>query len=163
MQKPITKKLDQSVKILKTALLWAVLLLASDRLLKIIAINYWSKNSQSLIPGWSLTYSLNHNIAFSLPWSGLSLTICLALVTLGLTFAAIWQIKKQPTRIWGWSFLLIGSYSNLYDRLSYGGVVDYLANWLTVLNLADIYIIVGLSAILLFSNHSRPHQPELPA
>lgn len=162
MQKSITKKLDQSVKIIKTALFWAVLLLASDRLLKIIAIKYWSENQINLFPGWSLTYSLNYNIAFSIPWSGFSLLLSLTVITLLLTFIALHQIKKQPTRIWGWSFLLAGTYSNLYDRFIYNGVVDYLTNWWTIFNLADVLIIFGLSAILLSSSHSRQHQPELP-
>ncbi len=162
MQKSVTKKLNQSVKIIKTALFWAVLLLVSDRLLKITALNYWSEHQINLFPGWSLTYSLNHNIAFSLPWSGFSLLISLTAVTLFLTLIALYQIKKQPTRIWGWSFLLAGTYSNLYDRFIYGGVIDYLTNWWTIFNLADVLIIIGLSAILLSSGHSRQHQPEPP-
>ncbi len=162
MQKSVTKKLNQPVKIIKTALFWAVLLLASDRLLKITALNYWSENQINLFPGWSLTYSLNHNIAFSIPWSGLSLLISLTIVTLLLTFIALRQIKKQPTRICGWIFLLTGTYSNLYDRFIYNGVIDYLTNWWTIFNLADVLIIIGLSAILLSSNRSQPHQPELP-
>ncbi|HQB50625.1 MAG TPA: signal peptidase II [bacterium] len=163
MQKSIAKKLNRLSKIPKTALFWAVLLLASDRFLKILALVYWSNHSTKLWPGWSLTYSLNHKIAFSLPWSGLSLLFGLTIVTLILTFIAIRQIKKQPAQSWGWSLFLTGTYSNLFDRFIYGGVIDYLANWWTIFNLADVLIIIGLSAILLSSNHSRQHQPELPA
>ena len=163
MQKSITKKLNRLSKISKTALFWAVLLLASDRFLKILALVYWSNHSTKLWSGWSLTYSLNHKIAFSLPWSGPSLLIGLTLVTLALSFIAINYIKKQPTQSWGWSLFLAGTYSNLFDRFIYGGVIDYLANWWTIFNLADVLIIIGLSAILLSSSHSRQRQPELPA
>ena len=150
MQKSITKKLNQlNDRQIKTAFFWAVLLLALDRCLKITALSIWSNHPQQLTGNWSLSYSLNSRLAFSLPWTGLSLTIFLTILVIGLTLYAANALKKQPDKILGWILLLCGSYSNLYDRFIYNGVIDYLANQWTVLNLADILIGLGLILLLL--------------
>lgn len=149
MQKPITKELNPSTNgPFKTALLWAVLLLLIDRGLKMTAIIYWSNHPLIIINGWQLTYSLNRYLAFSLPWSGWILNGFLSILILGLTIYASQAIKKQPVQSWGWLFLLAGAYSNLYDRLAYGGVIDYLTSWWTIFNLADLLIGLGLIALI---------------
>ena len=149
MQKPITKELKPSTNgQLKTALLWAVLLLLIDRGFKMTAIIYWSNHPLIIINSWQLTYSLNRYLAFSLPWSGWILNVFLSILILGLTIYASQAIKKQPVQSWGWLFLLAGAYSNLYDRLAYGGVIDYLTSWWTIFNLADLLIGLGLIALI---------------
>lgn len=149
MQKPITKELNPSTNgPLKTALLWAVLLLLIDRGLKMTAFFWWSNHSQPLIDGWQLTYSINNYLAFSLPWSGWILTIFLTILIFGLTIYAVKVTKKQPGQSYGWLFLLAGAYSNLYDRVVYGGVIDYITSWWTIFNLADLLIGLGLIALI---------------
>lgn len=149
MQKPATKKsIITKRQLIKTALIWAVLILALDRFLKSISLIYWSQNQVNLISGWFLGYSINHHLAFSLPWSGRLMVALLIILNLSLLFSAVLSIKKQPSLIWGWSFLLAGSLSNIYDRIIYGGVIDYIASWWTFFNLADILILIGLILIL---------------
>jgi signal peptidase II len=47
------------------------------------------------------------------------------------------------------SVVLVGAGSNLFDRLWYGSVIDFIAiPWWSVFNLADIYIIAGVLALL---------------
>lgn len=149
MQKSITKKLNQTNhKQLKTALLWAVLLLALDRCLKITALTIWSNQPQRLVGDWTLTYNLNQRLAFSLPWTGPSLTIFLTILILILTIYATSTIKKQPNKILGWTLLLFGAYSNLYDRFVYNGIIDYITSWWTIFNLADLLVGLGLIILL---------------
>jgi len=149
MQKPVAEKLNyETHSYSKAALFWAVLLLALDRCLKAVAIIFWSSQARQLIDGWLLTYSLNRRLAFSLAWTGPTLIIFLTILILILTVYAINTIKKQPNQIWGWSLLLAGAYSNLYDRIIYGGVIDYLASWWTIFNLADIFVGLGLIILL---------------
>lgn len=154
MQKPITKKLNSAnTHHYKAALFWAVLLLLIDRGLKMTAFFWWSDHSQPLIDGWQLTYSINNYLAFSLPWSGWILTIFLTILIFGLTIYAVRVIKKQPSQSYGWLFLLAGAYSNLYDRVVYGGVIDYITSWWTIFNLADI--LIGLGLIILFFSKQK--------
>lgn len=157
MQEPITKKLICCNNCsIKAALIRAVLLLIIDRGLKMTALFYWSQQPQLLGAGWSLTYDLNERLAFSLPATGPLLTSLLTLSIAILTVYAGHAIKKQPSQLTGWLLLLIGAYSNLYDRFVYGGVIDYLANWWTIFNLADVLIITGLMLIIFSKQKERP-------
>lgn len=154
MQKPTTKKpITIRTKLIKTALIWTVLMLTLDRGLKLISLLYWSQQPINLAGGWFLGHSINHYLAFSLPWSSQLMIIILFVLNLGLLIGAISSIKKQPLLIWGWSFLLAGSFSNIYDRIIYGGVIDYIASWWTFFNLADILILLGL--FLIFKKHQN--------
>ncbi len=150
MQKQITKKPINKYSLFnKTAWLGAVLLLILDRALKMAAIVFWQQQPIKLIGGWFLGYNLNKYLAFSLPWTGPVLSIVLSIVVIGLIIETIITLRQHRPNAWGWLLLLIGSTSNLYDRLVYGGVIDYLATWWTFLNLADILIVSGLMIIII--------------
>jgi hypothetical protein len=53
--------------------------------------------------------------------------------------------------------VLIGAISNLYDRLSYSYVIDYLdLKYFTVFNVADAMIVLPVFSILLFQYTCEP-------
>lgn len=56
----------------------------------------------------------------------------------------------------GFSFILCGGISNLFERLKYGYVVDYFYIGSGVLNIADSYIIFG--AVLVFISYKSRHK-----
>lgn len=91
----------------------------------------------------------NTNIAFSIPFSGTLLNILVTALLLLLISYAIWAVKNRKPNLSLWlSVLILGAFSNLFDRYLVGGVVDYLdLKYFTVFNLADIMIIIGISGI----------------
>jgi len=150
MQKQITKRPINKYSLFnKTAWLGAVLLLIVDRALKMSATIFWQQKPVKLIDGWFLGYNLNKYLAFSLPWTGPVLLIVLIIIVIGLIIETIITLRQHRPDTWGWLLLLTGSVSNLYDRLVYGGVIDYLASWWTFLNLADILIVTGLIILII--------------
>lgn len=50
-------------------------------------------------------------------------------------------------------FVLVGGFSNVIDRIAYGGVIDYLPIGNIVLNLADISIWTGCVMILFYRDY----------
>jgi len=106
-------------------------LLAVDRLTKIIwgnsqnrGIFYWSVNQRALI--------------------GLSL-----LVILGLLFWLMktWE-KGKDYLVLGLGLIILGGLSNVYDRVIYGYVIDWLQSPISVFNVADVMIVAGVGIIL---------------
>lgn len=50
--------------------------------------------------------------------------------------------------IFSFSLITAGFFSNLYDKIVYNGVIDYLYLPFIVFNLADVYIIAGFIGII---------------
>lgn len=76
---------------------------------------------------------INPGIAFGIKTPSLLALGIVALVVIG------WPNRYQP-RI-AWLLMTSAVLSNLIDRLSYGGVVDYIAFGLLRFNLADVLVI----------------------
>ncbi len=127
-------------------LLGAVTALIVDRFFKYEALQGRFDSGYPLAGEiFGLSAVKNTNIAFSIPFSGISLNILITVLLLSLIGYAIWAIKNSKPNLSLWLFVLIlGAFSNLFDRYLVGGVVDYLdLKYFTVFNLADIMIIVG--------------------
>lgn len=136
-----------------TGYLVAIFFVLADRGLKFYAQNSLSGGKIEIIQGiFSFSLAENRNIAFSLPISGAGLNILIFLI-LGIILGLM--IKNR--RKWGIEglflfFIFLGGLSNLYDRVSYGYVIDYFdLSYFTVFNLADAMITFGVAA-LFFSN-----------
>ena len=71
----------------------------------------------------------------------LDLKICIQVVS---AISMVVLLKKQ-TNI----FLISGVLSNLYDRIKYGYVIDYIKTPLGICNLADIYVWIGITLVIL--------------
>lgn len=103
----------------------------------------------------------NKNIAFSLPLSGIWLEVIIAFTIIFLTYILINLIKKQAfAQACFLLFVILGAASNLYDRIFFGGVIDYLdLRYFTVFNLADVMIVSGALALALSVHRNGQKNP----
>jgi signal peptidase II len=123
-----------------------VALLALDRATKIwAASSLQAVGSIPLVPFFSLTYVENTGAAFGL---GTGANKRLTAVSVGLVIALQvmrrrWP-KDDPWLQWGALLVTAGAVGNLYDRVKFGYVVDFLHlhHW-PVFNVADSCITVG--------------------
>ncbi len=109
-----------------------------DRVTKYVALEYSYDNK---------LYSLFVNTygVFSVPVSNGWMIIISGIIILSLIVAsAIFFIRNKQMSI-AMAVLIIGALSNFYDRVAYGGVIDFLRiGHSSVINLSDVYIIVAL-------------------
>lgn len=121
-------------------------LLALDRATKLWAVRELEpRGSIPLLPFFDLTYVENTGAAFGLGKDSNGFFIA---VSVGLTGTLLWLMRKWPAdkRVlqWGGLLVLAGAVGNLYDRVAYSYVVDFLHlhRW-PVFNVADSCISVG--------------------
>lgn len=129
-----------------TALISVVLCIVIDRLLKSTALNFFQNKQLEIIPQvLSFEYFANYNIALSLK-TGFNPIIIIIPITILLIFILIKSLKENKLKeSSAWLFITAGATANLYDRIVYGHVVDYLNFFnLTVINLADVMIVLGI-------------------
>ena len=124
-----------------------------DRYLKFIAITYWPNNTRQIF-GDLLKFNFvpNSNIAFSLPLSGVWLSVLIAIIIVSITSYTILNAKHlSKLEIFSLSGIILGAISNLIDRLQYGYVIDYLdLKWFTIFNLADTLISVSTVILVIY-------------
>jgi signal peptidase II len=126
----------------------AVLILVSDLVIQ-------SHIAQTMVPGESVpvlppvlawTYILNNGAAFSLLRGGTPLFILVAFILLIAIGIYTFRHLKMPwTMMAALGLLAGGSAGNLWDRLIWGRVIDYIhvIDW-PIFNLADSAIVVGM-------------------
>jgi len=137
----------------------------------VFALDRWTKvlieghlplhQSQPVVPGWvDLAHTRNTGVAFGMlansnsPWMPVFLTLSSAIALLLILFFSL----RQPASNWklqfGLMLVLGGAAGNLFDRLSYGYVTDFIDvfyksyHWPTF-NVADSSISVGIGLLLL--------------
>ncbi len=123
-----------------------VSLLALDRATKLWAMRELQpRGTIPLLPFFDLTYVENTGAAFGM---GRGANGFFVFVALGLTVALVWMMRKWPLDKlflqWGGLLVVSGAVGNLYDRVAYSYVVDFLHlhHW-PVFNVADSCISVG--------------------
>jgi lipoprotein signal peptidase len=116
-----------------------------DRYFKQLALNNLNSNfTCDQIICWQP--SINSNLAFSLP---LPLYLILFLNILIGAFLFGWYLRAKGGEKIALIAIIFGGLSNLIDRLTYQGVVDYIMiGWWPVFNLADALIVVGILWLL---------------
>ncbi len=118
-----------------------------------------------IVPGVArLRYAENTGAAFSM-FSDRGWPL-IAVTALVLALIAFWLIAKRPGGLadWGLALVLAGGLSNLYDRIVYGYVVDFIEPTFVrfaVFNLADTWVCVGaaLTLIGLWTKERRKKTP----
>ncbi|MBI5883784.1 MAG: signal peptidase II [Elusimicrobia bacterium] len=130
---------------LSHSLLVAGLFLA-DRLTKVLALRHLRPiDGIPLAPFFHLTYVENTGAAFGMGTRRNGLFIVVAAVLLGglLHLRRKWP-KDNPWLQYGALLVIAGALGNIYDRIAYGFVVDFLdfRVW-PVFNLADSCVTVG--------------------
>ena len=114
-----------------------------DRAMKYVALEYSYDNK---------LYSLfvNSYGVFSIPVSNGWMMVVSGIIILSLIItSAIFFIRNKKVSI-AMAVLIIGALSNFYDRVAYGGVIDFLRiGHASVINLSDVYIITALIVMIL--------------
>ncbi len=139
----------------KTAIFFivAVFVIVFDRLFKSGALVGYFDNKISIFGDLIfLVFESNVNIAFSLPLEGVFLNIVIILILVSLIAHAAYLFNMSKIDA---SFLVgvivLGAASNLFDRLKYGFVVDYIyVKYFAIFNLADALIFFGVVMFFLF-------------
>ncbi len=87
----------------------------------------------------------NQNIVFGL-WP-VDFFVLFLLFIIWMSLLAIgwqWFKKEKFLPVWFLGLIVIGGFSNLWDRVYYQGVIDYIHLWLLpVFNFSDCLIVVG--------------------
>lgn len=128
----------------RAAILLAIF--AADRATKLWALEWlMPRGGLKVLPFFDLTYVENTGAAFGI---GFARNGMFALISLGL-LGAIFYLQRLWTRRNAWlqlGLVLVagGAIGNLYDRMAYGFVVDFLdfKRW-PVFNVADSCVTVG--------------------
>lgn len=154
---PIRCLLSNGVKKMIVISVAIIFFVGLDRFFKVFALS--DQNQQFNLIGEVLkfNYKANYYMAFSLPCYGfwLNAVICLIILLLIYYLVRAWQGGKQKTAICLLA-IVMGAASNLFDRLKYGFVIDYLdLKYFTVFNLADVMIVAGVICMLFFIKQKR--------
>ena len=168
---PVSEKTSHTTDKRPLLLLIAALVVVCDRLSKLWIIHHVRPgHGIVVIPRvFGLTHVLNTGAAFSLfadslsPLAVRNSLIAFSVVAVLIVFALLWRAGRDLT-LTGVALALIlgGAFGNLYDRLVYSYVVDFLEvhiihyHW-PDFNVADSCIVIG--ACLLLIEIFRP-QPE---
>jgi|SRR3989339_664502 len=119
-----------------------------DQYLKYIAYNNQSFRMYLIKPWLGWEYFPNPGIAFGLPVPQIVIFILTPLILLAL---AIWWRKnnhKTNNFYLGVCLIFAGAISNLIDRIVFAVTIDYFRVLTSVMNLADIIIVVGAFLLL---------------
>lgn len=123
----------------------------ADQYLKIMAFASERMSNMTIIPWlFGFMHHENHGIVANIPipqWLIIGATIVILALITYLTF------KSIQSRLWlrviAYSMIAGGALGNLYDRLAFGYVRDWILLFdRSVINLADIAICVGILLLL---------------
>lgn len=142
-------------------LIWlsiSIIVILADRFSKILALEHLTLHQPlALMPGFNFTLAFNTGSAFSFlasagPWHHyffILLTLAIALILL------VWLMRSSKEKMLSFSLSLLigGALGNLWDRLQYGHVVDfidlYFKNYhFATFNIADVAITLATIGLL---------------
>lgn len=151
--------------------LWlSLLVFVLDQVSKLLIVkNFDLYESVELLPSVNFTYVHNMGAAFSFLSSagGWQRWFFVGVAIIATTVLVIWLRRLKPTETWmaaTISLVLGGAVGNLYDRISYGYVIDFIdvyyqAHHWPVFNIADSAISVGVVMMLVDVFKSDKSQP----
>ncbi|NTS76703.1 signal peptidase II [Catenovulum sp. SM1970] len=161
------------------AWLWlALIVLVLDQATKLaILANFKLYESIPVMPFFNLTYVQNFGAAFSFlanagGWQRWFFTGIAILASVLISFWLYKTPKSQKLLGVGFSLILGGALGNLYDRISYGYVVDFI-DWYVnqyhwpAFNIADAGIVIGAFLVVIDSfvndEEKQAEQPKTKA
>lgn len=128
-----------------------------DRFLKVVVTNNFVLNVRNKIIDdfFYITNCHNEGAAFSLFSGNVLFLIFITLIVLFLIYRTINKENVNRIGVLAYGLLLGGILGNLYDRIFYGYVIDYLDFIIfkfdfAIFNLADAAIVVGAILLILF-------------
>lgn len=125
-----------------------LILLISDRIFKALALTekiFWQKNYQLAL---SFNFLSTQNLFFH---------TLVGVLVLGVIYYGAYSYRQKFFLVTaGWVWLLMGAGSNIFDRLKFGYVIDYLNFYFFYNNLADILIWLGFFLVIFgFWQHKK--------
>jgi len=138
----------------------SLLILVLDQVSKLWVIAHFHLyESVEILPSVNLTYVHNMGAAFSFLSSagGWQRWFFVAIAIIAVIVIVVWLSRLKPNEKWmavTLSLILGGAVGNLYDRISYGYVVDFIDvyygshHW-PVFNVADSAISIGVLMMLI--------------
>lgn len=146
MKYKILPILDSSLKRQTFFIVSGVFCIIADQALKYLART--GSGPHYLIPqlvGWE--YFENYGIAFGIPIPHLIvIPLTITIIATGLWY--LHKTKHSTYRSIAAALIIAGALSNLYDRMIYGFTIDYIRIFTSILNLADISIVMGIFLLL---------------
>lgn len=129
-------------------------LLIVDRALKGLVLR---TEPFAVLPAVRFELFRNEGIAFSIGLGGPLVWIMSLLVLAAVGGMAARDIRARRTeRIFPYALFALGAFSNLYDRVAYGHVVDYLIFFgRSAVNLADGMIVAGALMLIFDGRKAR--------
>lgn len=133
---------------------WVVLVFALFFLAQIVRV---FMQSGSTFMGWPnvlfTTHFYNDRFAFSIPLPSIlmySVYILVLCGVFGYLYKKFYLISVLER--FGWMIIVAGAFSNLFERITWGAVLDYVGIFTGVFNLADAYILLGILILLLHNS-----------
>lgn len=135
---------------------WPILLgvgfFVIDQAAKAIALANPQARSYLIKPWLGWEYFPNPGIAFSLPIPNL---VVIAATPVIMFVIGWWWVKQPDKKNWAAAGLVLaGALSNFLDRFRLGVTIDYFRILYSVINLADIAIVLGILWILFKRSNS---------
>lgn len=135
----------------------SLIVIIIDRILKVLVTNNFALNVRNkIIDGFFyITNCHNEGAAFSLFSGNVLFLIFITLIVLFLIYRTINKENVNKIGILAYGLLLGGILGNLYDRIFYGYVIDYLDFVIfkfnfAIFNLADAAIVIGAILFIVF-------------
>ncbi len=135
----------------------SLIVIIIDRILKVLVTNNFVLNVRNkIIDGFFyITNCHNEGAAFSLFSGNVLFLIFITLIVLFLIYRTINKENVNKFGVLAYGLLLGGILGNLYDRIFYGYVIDYLDFVIfkfnfAIFNLADAAIVIGAILLIVF-------------
>jgi signal peptidase II len=151
-----------SLKKIGLGFLLFTFVLLLDRWTKILVLRHLQTKTFNLMPYVDFVYVQNKGVAFGLFGSANVNFVLLSLVSIVLILIVMFRFfhKENPLLL---SLLLAGALGNIWDRLLYGFVVDFIKiGSFYVFNVADSAITISACWIVLMVFHENRKETELP-
>ena len=153
----------------------AAAVFALDRLTKwIVDTRVSLVESYRVIPGFfDIVHFTNRGVAFGLldhspnGWRT-SLLVVFQLLVVVLLSALLWNPRRLDRRsLWGFSLILGGAAGNLFDRIAWGRVTDFLLVYIgryqwPAFNAADSAVVIGCGLLLLDLLYPKRQAAHVP-
>lgn len=146
----------------------SLMILILDRVTKLLVMNNLVLGERNPIINhfFSLTYTKNTGGAFSILSGNVPILIMVGMI---LGIGMIYTVQKNPPKnkieVLAIGSVLGGLFGNLWDRIQYQGVIDFLdfkifSYQYPIFNIADIAIVLGIIGIILLEIRGENHESK---